>query len=100
MPISTHLSGSVSSLTPYALTRRDGSRKDREKEREQKEDSPGYRMQSKGSKRKGRKIKSPIKPDAADVSLRKAERRIHSDPETACKSQSPNPENVRAALRG
>tara|TARA_Y100001968_G_C19413376_1_gene747603 strand:+ start:1790 stop:2053 length:264 start_codon:yes stop_codon:yes gene_type:complete len=87
-------------LTPYALTRRKGSRKDREKERQQKEDSPGYRMQSNGGKNKARKVKSPIKPDAADISLKKAERRMHSDPKTACKSQSPNPANVRAALHG
>jgi len=57
-------------------------------------------MQSSGGKSKARKIKSPIKPDAADVSLKKAELRIHSDPETACKSQSPDPANVRAALHG
>ena len=100
MPISTHRSESANALTPYALTRRNGARKDREKERKRREDSPAYQIQSSGVARSQGKVNSAIKPDVAEASLKKAERRIHLDPKTAQKSQSPKPANVRAALHG
>ena len=98
MPIDAVRADNPSSLTPYGLTRRKGSRDDRRQDQEKHEKPPTYFFSQARRTPSDGELKCSMDPSSADAALRKIEQKIHINPQAVKNSVSPQPETVRAAL--
>jgi len=102
MSIRAGSSVNADSLTPYAVTRRNGPKEDtqqRRKRRDRRSVPPAYKFDTKNKPRAEEKILSPINPREAAADLRKVERDLQVSPDTAQETQATKPDTVRQVLR-
>jgi len=100
MSLVTDSTSSQTALTPYAVNRRREAKDERQKGRDRRRKSSATQIQTLRRMSHPVENSSTLDPAEADDAVSKIETGLRSDPGTARESQTPNPQIVRAALRG